>query len=493
MTTLLAIDQGTTSSRAMLFSEDGRVLDSAQEEFPQSYPQDGWVEHDPEAIWGSVVRTVRAVLERAEAPPAALGITNQRETVVVWDRETGEPLAPAIVWQDRRTAEACRRLVEEGHAPLVAERAGLVIDPYFSATKLAWLLDEVPGARARAERGGLCAGTIDAFLLWRLTSGAVFATDATNACRTSLFGLERQDWDDELLDLFRVPRALLPEVRDSAGGFGTTTREAIGAEIPIGGVAGDQQAALIGQACLSPGMVKSTYGTGCFVVLNTGDEIVRSRHRLLSTVAYRIGGTPTFAVEGSIFIAGAAVQWLRDGLGVIGSAGETEVLAATARADSRVVMVPAFTGLGAPHWDAGARGAIFGLTRDTGPAELARAALEAVAHQTDDLVGAMRADGAAIEALRIDGGMVANDAFCRTLCDVTGLPAERPEVQETTALGAAMLAGLTAGVYGSLEDAAARTFRPEARFEPGAPELRDARRERWRDAVRRTLTVAGDR
>ncbi|MBB4658060.1 glycerol kinase GlpK [Parvularcula dongshanensis] len=487
MPTILALDQGTTSSRALLIGADGRVLDSAQEEFPQRYPRDGWVEHDPEAIWDSQVRTARAVLERAEETPAALGITNQRETVVVWDRKTGAPIAPAIVWQDRRTALECRRLREAGHDALIAERTGLLIDPYFSATKLAWLLDHTEGARARAEAGELAAGTIDSFLLWRLTGGAVHATDATNACRTSLFGLDAQDWDDELLDLFRVPRALLPDVRDCASDFGTTTREALGVGLPVGGIAGDQQAALIGQACLAPGMIKSTYGTGCFVVLNTGGSPVRSGHRLLTTVAYRLGGKPTFAVEGSIFVAGAAVQWLRDGLGVLDHAAETEALAAQAKADSRVVMVPAFTGLGAPHWDAEARGAIFGLTRDTGPAELARAALDAVAHQTDDLVAAMRADGGVIESLRIDGGMVANDWFCQDLSDVTGLPTERPVMTETTAMGAAMLAGVQAGLFASLDEAAS-LWRAEKRFEPKiAAHARKARRARWQDAVRRTL------
>ena len=485
--TLLAIDQGTTSSRAILFSEDGRVLDQEQEAFAQIYPRDGWVEHDADLIWRTVRRTARAVLDRADAPPAALGITNQRETTVLWDRRTGEPVHHAIVWQDRRTAEACRALEAE-HGAAVRERTGLLLDPYFSGTKLAWLLDHVEGARADAEAGHLAFGTIDSWLIWKLTGGRVHATDATNACRTLLFGLEAGDWDEAMLDLLRIPRAVLPTVRDSAGDFGTTTEEALGVALPIGGVAGDQQAALIGQAGLAPGAVKSTYGTGCFVVLNTGSEIVRSDHRLLSTVAYRLGGETTYAVEGAIFIAGAAVQWLRDGLGLFEDAGETEALARGANPDARVVMVPAFTGLGAPYWDAEARGAIYGLTRDTGPAEVTAATLEAVAHQTADLIDAMRKDGAGIDALRIDGGMVGNDWFCRTLCDLTGLPAERPVVQETTALGAAMLAGLSAGVFGSLEEAG-RLRRPDAAFAPERPPAwREAKRAAWADAVRRTLS-----
>ena len=488
MPTLLAIDQGTTSSRAMLFGDTGAVLDSAQEAFEQRYPRDGWVEHAPEAIWATVRRCVRAVLGRTEAPPAAIGITNQRETTLLWDRRTGECVHDAIVWQDRRTADYCAELRAAGHERLVQERTGLLIDPYFSASKLAWLLEHAPGARARAEAGDLCFGTVDSYLLWQLTGGAVHATDATNACRTGLFGLEAQDWDDELLALYGVPRAVMPEVRDSAADFGTTTEAAIGAALPIGGVAGDQQAALIGQGGLAPGFIKSTYGTGCFVVLNTGAAPVRSDHRLLTTVAYRVDGQPTYAVEGSIFMAGAAVQWLRDGLGIVRSAQDTEELARAANPDSRVVMVPAFTGLGAPHWDAEARGAIYGLTRDTGPAEMARATLEAVAHQTADLVDAMRADGADIAALAIDGGMVANDWFCQALCDLTGLPAERPAVAETTAMGAAMLAGVQAGVFGSL-DAATAMRRTGGAFAPQmAEDARAAKRERWADAVERTLT-----
>ena len=487
-TTLLALDQGTTSSRAILFSADGRILDTEQEAFPQIYPRDGWVEHDAEVIWQTVQRTARAVLDRADTPPAAIGITNQRETTVLWDRRTGKPVHNAIVWQDRRTAGACRALAEAGHGALVRDRTGLLLDPYFSGTKLAWLLDNIDGVRADAEAGHLAFGTIDSWLIWKLTGGAVHATDATNACRTLLYGLEAGGWDGDMLDLLRIPRAVLPEVRDSAGAFGETTEDALGHCLPIGGVAGDQQAALVGQAGFAPGAVKSTYGTGCFVVLNTGERIVRSDHRLLSTVAYQLGGQRTFAVEGSIFIAGAAVQWLRDGLELFEDARETEDLARAANPDSRVVMVPAFTGLGAPYWDAEARGAIYGLTRDTGRAEMTAATLEAVAHQTADLIDAMRKDGAAISALRIDGGMVANPWFCQTLCDLTGLPADRPAVQETTALGAAMLAGLSAGLFADLEEAGALR-RPDADFAPDRPPAwREGKRAAWSDAVRRTLT-----
>ena len=485
---LLAIDQGTTSTRAILFSEDGRILDAEQEAFAQIYPRDGWVEHDAEVIWRTVQRTARAVLDRADAPPAAIGITNQRETTVLWDRRTGAPVHNAIVWQDRRTADICRALAEGGHDAFVRERTGLLLDPYFSGTKLAWLLDHVDGARADAEAGHLAFGTIDSWLIWKLTGGRVHATDATNACRTLLFGLEAGDWDEDMLGLLRIPRAVLPEVRDSAGAFGTTSEDALGFALPIGGVAGDQQAALIGQAGFEAGAIKSTYGTGCFVVLNTGERIVRSDHRLLSTVAYRLDGETTYAVEGAIFIAGAAVQWVRDGLGLFADASETEGLAREANPDSRVVMVPAFTGLGAPYWDAEARGAIYGLTRDTGPPEVTAATLDAVAHQTADLIDAMRADGAVIEGLRIDGGMVGNDWFCQRLCDLTGLPAERPVVQETTALGAAMLAGVSAGVFGGLEEAG-RLRRPDASFAPEEGEnWRAAKRAAWADAVRRTLT-----
>jgi glycerol kinase len=485
---VLAIDQGTTSTRAVLFDADGQPRAQAQQELLQHYPQPGWVEHDAEEIWQATLATARAVLaERrlAARDIAAIGITNQRETTVLWERDTGRPIARAIVWQDRRTAARCAELVAAGQGELVRERTGLVIDPYFSATKIAWLLDTVAGARDAAERGQLAFGTIDSFLLWRLSGGTVHATDATNAARTLLFDIHRQDWDDELLALFRVPRALLPEVRDNAGRFGGSQSDVFGAPIAIAGMAGDQQAATIGQACFSPGMIKSTYGTGCFAVLNTGAAPVASHHRLLTTLAYRLEGQPTYALEGSIFVAGAAVQWLRDGLKLIQRADETEALAAAADPARRVYVVPAFTGLGAPYWDAEARGAIFGLTRDVGRAELIRATLEAACYQTRDLLEAMRADGAAPASLRVDGGMVANNWFAQCLADTLGLPVERPRFAETTVLGAAALAGLGAGFYPSLE-ALARNWQRDALFEPRSDEAaREAGYAGWRDAVAR--------
>ncbi|HEX7969932.1 MAG TPA: glycerol kinase GlpK, partial [Stellaceae bacterium] len=442
---ILAIDQGTTSTRAMIFDAGGKPRTQAQRELTQHYPRPGWVEHDAEEIWQATLDTCRAVLAEGKMRPAdvaAIGITNQRETTVVWERKTGRPIARAIVWQDRRTAQRCAELTAARHSELVRARTGLVIDPYFSATKIAWLLDNTEGARAAAERGDLAFGTVDCFLLWRLTGGAVHATDATNAARTLLFNIHRQDWDDELLALFGVPRALLPEVRDNAGDFGGTASRLFGAPIAIAGMAGDQQAATIGQACFAPGMIKSTYGTGCFAVLNTGAEALASRHRLLTTLAYRLEGKPTYAIEGSIFVAGAAVQWLRDGLGLIARADQSADLARAADPARRVYVVPAFTGLGAPYWDADARGAIFGLTRDVGRAELVRATLEASCYQTRDLIEAMRADGAAPASLRVDGGMVVNDWFAQCLADTLGLPVERPRFTETTVLGAAALAGL---------------------------------------------------
>ncbi len=485
---ILAIDQGTTSTRAMLFDAEGEPRAQAQRELQQHYPQPGWVEHDPEEIWQATLETCRAVLAEKRLGArdiAAIGITNQRETTVVWERKTGRPIARAIVWQDRRTAPRCAELAAAHHGELVRARTGLVIDPYFSATKIAWLLDHTPGARQAAERGELAFGTIDCFLLWRLTGGAVHATDATNAARTLLFDIHRQDWDDELLALFRVPRALLPDVRDNAGDFRGTAAELFGAPIAVAGMAGDQQAATIGQACFAPGMIKSTYGTGCFAVLNTGAEALASRHRLLTTLAYRLDGRSTYAIEGSIFVAGAAVQWLRDGLGLIARAEETEALARAADPARRVYVVPAFTGLGAPYWDAEARGAIFGLTRDVGRAELARATLEAACYQTRDLIEAMRADGAAPASLRVDGGMVANNWFAQCLADTLGLPVERPRFIETTVLGAAALAGLGTGFYPSLEALAAR-WRRDALFEPHRDAAqREERYAGWRDAVAR--------
>jgi glycerol kinase len=487
-THILALDQGTTSTRAVLFDAEGKPRARAQQELQQHYPQPGWVEHDPEEIWQASVATCRAVLAEARLAPrdvAAIGITNQRETTVVWERESGRPIAPAIVWQDRRTAERCAALTAAGHAKLAQARTGLVIDPYFSATKIAWLLDNVPGARRAAEQGKLAFGTIDSFLLSRFTGGAVHASDATNAARTLLFDIHRQDWDDELLSLFGVPRALLPAVRDNAADFGATTAALFGAPIAIAGMAGDQQAATIGQACFAPGMIKSTYGTGCFAVLNTGERALASQHRLLTTLAYRLAGRPTYAIEGSIFVAGAAVQWVRDGLGLIAHAHETEALARAADPARRVYMVPAFTGLGAPYWDADARGAIFGLTRDVGRPEILRAALEAACYQTRDLLEAMRADGASPATLRVDGGMVVNNWFVQCLADTLGLPVERPRFTETTVLGAAALAGLAVGLYPSLETLASRWQR-DALFEP-APDAseREARYAGWRDAVAR--------
>ncbi|MDP6391192.1 MAG: glycerol kinase GlpK [Alphaproteobacteria bacterium] len=487
---ILAIDQGTTSTRAILFDRDAAPTSTAQEELPQIYPEPGWVEHDPEAIWRATLSVCHTVLDHAGLEASAIagiGITNQRETTVVWNRATGEPVHNAIVWQDRRTRDACEELRAAGHAATVAGRTGLLLDPYFSATKIAWLLDNVEGARAKAEAGELAFGTIDSFLLWRLTGGAVHATDATNAARTMLFHIHRQDWDDELLDIFRVPRAMLPEVLDNAADFGTTDPALFGGAIRIAGMAGDQQAATVGQACFEPGMIKSTYGTGCFALINTGKQAVASDNNLLTTVAYRLGGEPTYAIEGSIFIAGAAVQWLRDGLGLIDHAAASEELAKAANPESGVYVVPAFTGLGAPYWDSEARGAIYGLTRDAGAAEIARATLEAVAYQTRDLFEAMAADGAAAPtALRVDGGLSGNDWTMQFLADMLDMAVERPEVTETTALGAAILAGIEVGLYPGPEEFAAR-WRCDKRFEPAmAAEERNRRYAGWRDAVRRT-------
>ena len=467
---LLAIDQGTTSSRAIAFDVNGQIQTAAQQEFPQHFPENGWVEHDPEDIWNTTLEVSRAVLGEIEADgpfTAAIGITNQRETTVVWVRDSGEAVYPAIVWQDRRTAPVCRGLVADGMEPEVTARTGLVIDSYFSATKIAWILDNVADARRRAERGELAFGTVDSFLVWRLTGGN-HVTDATNASRTSLFNIHTQSWDPELLRMFDVPETVLPDVLDSSAPFGQTDAKWFGRAIPICGIAGDQQAAAIGQACFSPGTVKSTYGTGCFVMLNTGDAPVDSNNRLLTTVAYRFDGRPTYALEGSIFISGAAVQWLRDGLRLIERADETESLARSLSSNRGVYLVPAFTGLGAPHWDPEARGAILGLTRDTGIAEIARAALEAVCYQTHDLVVAMQRDGAVLNELRVDGGMVGNTWMLQFLADVLDLPVDRPVVQETTALGAAFLAGLGVGLYDSLEDVAGHRETGQ-RFQPSMP------------------------
>jgi glycerol kinase len=493
---VLAIDQGTTSTRAIVFDANARAVALARREHAQHFPAAAWVEHDPEDIWRDTLAVVREAVGRCGGSEtiAALGITNQRETTVVWERAGGRPIHRAIVWQDRRTAEECARLKAAGAEALVRARTGLLLDPYFSATKVAWILDRVPGARARAERGELAFGTIDTFLLWRLTGGRVHATDVTNASRTLLFDIHRQCWDEELLRLTRVPRALLPEVRDSSALYGSTDTTLFGRALPICGIAGDQQAALVGQACFAPGMAKSTYGTGCFLLLNTGDTAVDSANRMLTTAAYRIGGRMAYAMEGSIFAAGAAVKWLRDGLKVIDSAAATAALAARVPDDHGVSLVPAFVGLGAPYWEPNARGVICGLTLDASPAHLARAALESVAFQTLDLTSAMARDGAhRAEAIRIDGGMAANDWFCQFLADILDARVERPMELETTALGAAFLAGLAAGVWTDLESVAA-TWHKAAEFSPSMPAARRARLiAGWRLAIERTLLAAAGR
>ncbi|WP_442578018.1 glycerol kinase GlpK [Mesorhizobium sp. ASY16-5R] len=491
---ILAIDQGTTSSRAIVFDGAMKPVGAGQKEFTQVYPASGWVEHDPEEIWHSVVWSVTEALKKAEvtaAEIAAIGITNQRETVVIWDRATGKPIHNAIVWQDRRTAPLCEKLRKQGLEQKFSRKTGLLLDPYFSGTKIAWLLDKVKGARKRAEKGELLAGTIDTFLIWRLTGGKVHATDATNASRTLVYNIEKNVWDAELLDILKIPAALLPEVKDCADDFGVTEKSLFGAEIRILGVAGDQHAATIGQACFEPGMMKSTYGTGCFAVLNTGTDLVRSKNRLLTTIAYRLDGKTTYALEGSIFIAGAAVQWLRDGARMIAKAADSGDLAAKADPTQDVYLVPAFVGLGAPHWDAEARGAIFGLTRNSGPAEFARAALESVAFQTRDLLDAMKKDwkgGASSTVLRVDGGMVASDWTMQRLADILDAPVDRPTVLETTALGAAWLAGSKAGVWPDAR-AFAKSWALDRRFEPVMEDAtRTAKLKGWRDAVRRTLS-----
>jgi len=489
---ILALDQGTTSTRAIAFRAPTLApVATARRDLAQHFPDSGWVEHAPEDLFADSLAVLREAMQAAGATPAevaGIGITNQRETTLVWHRDSGRPVHRAIVWQDRRTAAACAALREAGHEPAIAASTGLLLDPYFSATKLAWILDNVPGARADAEAGRLCFGTVDTWLLWRLTEGRVHATDATNASRTMLYDIRAGAWDPAMLDLFRIPAAMLPEVRDCAGSFGSTTL--LGGEIAIAGIAGDQQAAMIGQACFSPGMVKSTYGTGCFLLLHTGDTPVVSRSRMLTTVAAQFAGRRSYALEGAIFVAGAAVQWLRDGLGVIGDAAETGRLAERADPAQRVYLVPAFTGLGAPWWDAEARGALYGLTRNTGPAELARAALESVAYQTRDLIEAMRADwqGDTDTVLRVDGGMVASDWTMQFLADQLAAPVDRPAVQETTALGAAYLAGFATGVCPAPE-AFGQGWALQRRFHP---RMEDGTRARlyagWRDAVRRTLS-----
>lgn len=486
---LLSIDQGTTSSRAMLFEKDGSSYAVAQREFTQYYPTSGWVEHDPEEIWETTLAVCLEVISKAKAANrtiAAIGITNQRETTLVWDRQTGKPIHNAIVWQDRRTADTCRKLQVAGHADTFTSKTGLLLDAYFSGTKIAWILDNVDGARARAEKGELAFGTVDTFLMWRLTNGKTHATDATNAGRTLLFDIHKNCWDEQLCQLLDVPMPLLPEVHDSAADFCTSARDVLGVELPIAGVAGDQHAASIGQVCFEPGMVKSTYGTGCFMMLNTGTQAIPSNNKLLTTIAYRLDGQTTYAIEGSIFVAGAAVQWLRDGLGIIKSAEETQALASSLENNQGVYLVPAFTGMGAPYWDADARGALYGLTRDSGPAAITRAALESVCYQTMDLLNAVRQDGASVNTVRVDGGMVNNDWLTQYLADILDIAVQRPMQTETTALGAAYLAGLQTGVYDSLNDLVSN-WQQDKQFSPAMDaKTRDNVTAGWADAIQRT-------
>ncbi len=495
---VLAIDQGTTSSRAIIFDVDQKIVASAQQEFTQYFPKSGWVEHDVEEIWESVINVCRNALSNAELTAndiAAIGITNQRETTLVWDRETGKAVHNAIVWQDRRTSQFCSELKEKGHEEDVTARSGLLLDPYFSGTKLRWILDNVEDARAGAESGQLIFGTVDTFLIWRLTGGKRHVTDATNAARTLMYNIGENCWDDTLLEILGVPSGMLPEVLDCAADFGIVDKDILGAEIPVYGVAGDQQAATIGNACFEPGMFKSTYGTGCFALLNTGTDLVTSKNRMLTTIAYRLNGETTYALEGSIFMAGATVQWLRDGLKVLEDASQSGPMADEADEEQSVYMVPAFTGLGAPYWDADARGAIFGMTRGTGPNELAKAALQAVCYQTRDLLEAMKADWAASggsaqdTVLRVDGGMVVSDWTMQFLADILDAPVDRPTILETTALGVAWLAGARAGIWPD-EAGFAKTWARDERFEANmSDEERNTLYTGWKDAVRRTLST----
>ena len=496
---ILAIDQGTTSSRALVFDAQLQLAGMAQQDFPQHYPASGWVEHAPDDLWKSTLSVCREVLKKTGIEASdltAIGITNQRETTVVWDRATGRPIHPAIVWQDRRTAARCAELKAQGHEPMVSEKTGLLLDPYFSATKLAFILDHVKGARTRAEKGELAFGTVDTFLLWHLTGGKQHLTDATNASRTMLCNIHTGQWDADLLRLFDIPPQILPQIKNSADAFGETDADLFGASVPIRALIGDQQSATVGQACFEAGMMKSTYGTGCFALLNTGAQAVASKNRLLTTIAYQLDGHRTYALEGSIFIAGAAVQWLRDGLGLIADAAESNVLAKNADPAQELYLVPAFVGLGTPYWNAEARGALFGLTRNSGPKEFALAALESVAFQTADLMQAMRADwpdaGDTQTILRVDGGMTASDFTMQRLADVLAAPVDRPVIRETTALGAAYLAGFAAGL---LPEPAqfARQWQCERRFEAGMDEMvRQKRLRGWRKAVAATLLMAGD-
>ncbi len=494
---ILAIDQGTTSSRAIIFDGEQNIISSSQKEFTQIYPNSGWVEHDPEEIWESVLSTCREAIKGANISAediAAIGITNQRETVVIWDRETGKPVCNAIVWQDRRTAPMCETLKLAGREKIFTKKTGLLLDPYFSGTKVRWLMENVAGIREKARKGKLAFGTIDSFLIWRLTGGEVHATDATNASRTLMFDIQTQEWDEELLKILKVPEEILPQVKDCADNYGVTDPDLFGSPIAIRGVAGDQHAATIGQCCFEPGMMKATFGTGCFALLNTGEELVRSKNRLLTTIAYRFNGKTTYALEGSVFVAGAAVQWLRDGLGVIKSADETGKMAKAADPNQDVYMVPAFVGLGAPHWDADARGAIFGLTRATGANELAKAALEAVCFQAKDLMDAMAKDWKGQDSetvLRVDGGMVASDWTMQFLADILDAPVDRPTILETTALGAAWLAGAHVGVWAN-ERHFARDWSLDEQFTPKIDrKLRNRKLRGWRDAIERTLSKKG--
>jgi len=490
---ILAIDQGTTSSRAIIFNDQFEIITQAQQEFEQFFPQSGWVEHDPEEIWSSTLATCRQSLKQSGLSPsdiAAIGITNQRETTIIWDRETGKPVHKAIVWQDRRTADFCRELSRQGNDLMITSKTGLLLDSYFSGTKIRWILDNVEGAREKAENGKLAFGTVDTYLLWRLTDGKQHATDATNASRTMLYNIHENRWDEELLQLLDIPSPLLPEVKDSSADFGITEKSLFGGAIPIRGIAGDQQAALVGQACFTPGMIKSTYGTGCFIVLNTGSRAVTSDNKLLTTIGYRLNGVTTYALEGSIFVAGAAVQWMRDALGLIKTASDTGTLARQADESQDVYLVPAFTGLGAPHWDPDARGAIFGITRATGPAEFSRAALESVCYQTRDLLEAMRGDWKEMgqTVLRVDGGMVASDYTMQFLADILNSPVDRPVVLETTAVGAAYLAGLHVGIFPPPEELDS-IWKRDKRFEPSLSiEVRTRKYDGWKDAVTRTLS-----
>lgn len=488
---ILAIDQGTTSSRALLFDTEGTPVAVGQQEFSQHFPADGWVEHDAEEIWQTTLSSCQSALAEARADAGdivCIGITNQRETTVVWDRSSGEPIANAIVWQDRRTSDYCDELRQQGISDSIQNKTGLLLDPYFSATKLRWLLDNVPGARARAEKGELAFGTIDSFLLWRLTSGKSHCTDATNASRTMLFNIEEQQWDEDLLAQFNIPESVLPEVKDCAADFGECNPEILGAAIPITGMIGDQQSAAFGQGCFAPGSAKSTYGTGCFLLLNTGNEFVKSSNRLLSTVAYRIGGETAYAMEGSIFMAGATMQWIRDKLKLIASADESEQLARETSDDLNVYLVPAFTGLGAPYWDPHARGSIYGMTRDTGIKEIVTAGLMSVCYQTKDLVEAIAADGASLSTLKVDGGMANNNYVTQKLADLLNCEVQRPVITETTALGAAYIAGLHAGVFSSI-DGITQKWQLDQAFKPAKDDSwRDKQYAGWKTAIERTRT-----